>query len=68
MVYSEHGCIMRLFASQRLTVGELALFEGLVEALTQSEVGLISGTIQKLFDFKVTGTWLGRSRPGGLLQ
>lgn len=60
---------MRLHASfTRLTMGELALFERLVEALTESEVCMVGGTIQKLFDFKVTGAWLGWSRPGGLLN
>lgn len=66
---SEQSCSVRLHAAvTRLTVGELALFERLVEALTESEVCMVGGTIQKLFDFKVTGAGLGWSRPGGLLN
>lgn len=69
MACSEHSCSVRLHAAvTRLTMGELALFERLVEALTESEVCMVGGTIQKLFDFKVTGAGLGWSRPGGLLN
>jgi len=51
----------------RLTTGGLALFECLIEAFTETQVGLVGGAVEELFDLKVTRAGLGWRGPGGLL-
>lgn len=49
-------------------MGELALFQCLTKALTETQVTLVGSTVQELFDFIVTWAWLGRNLAGWLLE